>query len=462
MFKSLKKDSLNVKIWLYLIFFSFSILLFIWLFQIIFLNAYYESAKSKEIDQVVETLKTKFNNKESFINMLDSLTYNNTLCVQIEVEDIITYTSGTNNRNCASLDILKKYKTTFKKSELKEQNYKILNPTYKDKILIKAVKLNNNTYMYINTQLEPLDSTVTILKSQFIYVTVLVLFLSFLLALLISKQLSKPIEKITQKSKLLANGYTEIQFNTNTGIDEINELSKALNYASSEIAKTNELRRDLMANVSHDLKTPLTMIKAYSEMIRDISYKDQEKMNSNLKTIIDETDRLNLLVEDILTLTKLESKTIKLDKTELNLNDLIKDILSRYHIFENYNFIFETDKEYKVKADKKRLEQVFYNLINNAINYTGKDKTVKIKLTDLNKYLKVEVIDTGKGIKKEDLDKIWDKYYTSNKNHKRAVAGTGIGLSIVKNILELHNYKYGVKSSKKGTSFYFLIKKLNK
>ena len=112
-----------------------------------------------------------------------------------------------------------------------------------------------------------------------------------------------------------------------------------------------------------------------------------------------------------------------------------------------------------VKADKKRLEQVFYNLINNALNYTGKDNTITINLKEKGLFIEVEVIDTGKGIKKEELDKIWDKYYTTTKNHKRAKAGTGIGLSIVKNILELHNYEYGVKTSPKGTNFFFLIKK---
>lgn len=459
MFQKFNKENLNVKVWLYLILFSFSILVFIWLFQIMFLNSYYESAKSKEIDQVVKELETKYNNNETFISMLDTLTYKNNMCVEIEVEDIVTYTSGSNNRNCANINILKKYKNVFKASDKDEENYKILNPLYKDKILIKAVKLNENTFMYINTQLEPLDSTVSILKNQFIFVTCLVLFLSFLLALLISRKLSKPIEKITEKSKLLANGNMEVKFNTDTGIAELNQLAISLNYASSEIAKTNELRRDLMANVSHDLKTPLTMIKAYSEMIRDITYKDHEKMNNNLKTIIDETDRLNLLVEDILTLTKLESNTIRLEKQKLNLNDLIKSIISRYKIFNEYKLIFNADKDYTIYADKKRIEQVFYNLINNAINYTGKDNKVFINLIDLDKYIKVEVTDTGNGIKPEDMDKIWDKYYTTNKNHKRAVAGTGIGLSIVKNILELHNYKYGVKSSEKGTTFYFLIKK---
>ena len=113
-----------------------------------------------------------------------------------------------------------------------------------------------------------------------------------------------------------------------------------------------------------------------------------------------------------------------------------------------------------VKADKKRISQVIYNLINNAINYTGDDLTVTIKITENIKDCKVEIIDTGKGIEEKDLPNIWNRYYKKEKNHKRNVVGTGLGLSIVKNILEQHNFKYGVNSIKdKGTTFYFQVKK---
>ena len=121
--------------------------------------------------------------------------------------------------------------------------------------------------------------------------------------------------------------------------------------------------------------------------------------------------------------------------------------------------MFNSDNEYVVKADRKRLEQVIYNLINNAVNYTGKDKQVTVNLKSKKNTIIFEVIDTGKGIKKEDIDYIWDKYYKSDKSYHRVTVGTGLGLSIVKNILEMHNFKYGVETSKKGTKFYFEIPK---
>ena len=219
-----------------------------------------------------------------------------------------------------------------------------------------------------------------------------------------------------------------------------------------------------MSNVSHDLKTPLTMIKAYAEMVRDISYKDKNKREESLNIIIEEVDRLNLLVGDILELSSMQSNMTKLNKENFDLIELINTILNRYKIYtvtEDYIFKFNCNKDkIIINADKKKMEQVIYNLINNAINYTGSDNTVTIKVTESWKNIKVEIIDTGKGIKKEDINHIWDKYYKSEKKHKRNMIGTGIGLSIVKNIFVLHNYEYGVISKKdKGSTFYFYIKK---
>ena len=214
--------------------------------------------------------------------------------------------------------------------------------------------------------------------------------------------------------------------------------------------------------MSHDLKTPLTLIKANAEMVKDLTYSNEEKREANLNVIIKETDRLNMLVEDILDLSKAQSKTMKLEIKRLNLNNLMESILTRYKVLEerdNYKINFNYDKEYVVKADIKRLEQVIYNLINNAINYTGKNKIVNVNLVDKNNCVRVEVKDTGKGIDKEELKYIWDKYYKADKSFHRLTVGTGLGLSIVKNLLELHNFKYGVESSKKGTNFYFDIPK---
>ena len=184
-----------------------------------------------------------------------------------------------------------------------------------------------------------------------------------------------------------------------------------------------------------------------------------------MNIIIEETDRLNVLVSDILDLSKLQSSTYELKIEEFDLNELIRNIIKRFYILidsDGYEFIYTNDKEIKVKADKKRIEQVIYNLLNNAVNYTGEDKKIYINVTDEKKKVLVEIRDTGKGIDKEEIKYIWNKYYHNEKKHKRNAFGTGLGLSIVKTILESHNYKYGVKSVKNhGTTFYFEIDKKN-
>ena len=231
--------------------------------------------------------------------------------------------------------------------------------------------------------------------------------------------------------------------------------------ARSKLSKIESLKNDLMANVGHDLKTPLTMIKAYAEMTRDFKNLPLNKRSENMGIIIEETDRLNNLVEDILDLSKIQSNAYKLKIEKVNLDEIIKNIIKRYYILidnEGYEFIYNNNEPIIVKADKKRIEQVIYNLINNAINYTGKDKRVYIDIKKEKKKVIVEIRDTGKGIDENDIKYIWNRYYYNEKKHKRNAIGTGLGLSIVKTILESHNYKYGVSSIKgKGSTFFFEI-----
>ena len=257
----------------------------------------------------------------------------------------------------------------------------------------------------------------------------------------------------------MAKGDLDTPFVVNENIKEIKELADTLNYTKEELSKINETRKDLLANVSHDLKTPLTMIKAYAEMSRDLNKDNAEKREENLNIIIEETERLNLLVNDILELSKNESNMNELIIERFNINNEIESIIHRFDYLkeqEGYNFIFNYNKKYEILGDKNKINQVIYNLIINAVNYTGKDKKVIINLKEKKKKLRIEITDTGKGISPSEIDKIWEKYYKSEKNHKRNKIGTGLGLSIVKSILIKHNFNYGVKSTiNKGTTFYF-------
>jgi len=457
----MKKNSFKFYLFLSLIVFSFLILFIFWFFQITFLNGYYKYFKKNDMIATSKEVINSYKSNNNY-NELNMIAYKNNICIEIIGDSGIVYASGASN-SCILLDSkgIKKNKAKFISSNEKTISFTAYNYSYNDELLIYGEKLSDGSIIFISTPLRIMGSILNIIQKEFIYCSVVIIIVSLIAAYFLSRKFSSPITRITEESKKLSRGNYDVKFKEST-IEEISELADTLNNTALELSKTDNLRRELLANVSHDLKTPLTLIKANAEMVKDLTYANEEKRNKNLDVIIKETDRLNMLVEDILDLSRAQSKTMKLELKRLSLNELIESILTRYEVLKEksgYKIVFNSDNEYVVKADRKRLEQVIYNLINNAVNYTGKDKQVTVNLKSKKNTIIFEVIDTGKGIKKEDIDYIWDKYYKSDKSYHRVTVGTGLGLSIVKNILEMHNFKYGVETSKKGTKFYFEIPK---
>ncbi len=455
------KNKLATKIFMYLAIFSLFILIFLFFFQVIFIDTFYEWTKTRTIKNLSKDILVT-ENDTSLYDKLDKVSYKENVCIELTNSNGDNlYSSYGNNCRLRSRTI----KRNFINSNKESKTYNLVNNFTKEKSIMSATKLSNNLYIFISTSLIPLDSTINIIEQQLIVVSIVVLLLSIVVAYFISKRLSLPITKISKAAKLISKGKLKTKFETTSDIKELVDLTNALNDMKDELSKTEELQKDLMANVSHDLKTPLTMIKAYAELILDININDKEKCKNNLNTIIEEVNRLNTLVNDILALTKVENDLDKLDISSFDLIKLIEKIVKQHNIYVikdgfSIEFIHNNIKELVIDADKKKIEQVIYNLLNNALNYTGEDKKVIIKVVEDDKDYTIMVIDSGKGIDKKELDHIFDRYYRSKKNHKRYVYGTGLGLSIVKNILLLHNYEYGVTSKKnKGTTFYFKIKK---
>ncbi len=455
------KNKLATKIFMYLAIFSLFILIFLFFFQVIFIDTFYEWTKTRTIKNLSKDILIT-EKDTSLYDKLDRVSYKENVCIELTNSNGDNlYSSYGNNCRLRSKTIKKKFILSNKETN----TYNLVNNFTKEKSIMSATKLSNNLYIFISTSLIPLDSTINIIEQQLIVVSIVVLFLSIVVAYFISKRLSLPIIKISKAAKLISKGKLKTKFETTSDIKELVDLTNALNDMKDELSKTEELQKDLMANVSHDLKTPLTMIKAYAELILDININDKEKCKNNLTIIIEEVNRLNTLVNDILALTKVENDLDKLDISSFDLIKLIEKIVKQHNIYVikdgfNIEFIHDDIKELVIDVDKKKIEQVIYNLLNNALNYTGEDKKVIIKVEENDKDYTIMVIDSGKGIDKKEIDHIFDRYYRSKKNHKRYVYGTGLGLSIVKNILLLHNFDYGVTSKKnKGTTFYFKIKK---
>lgn len=454
-----KIKGIEFKTLVFILCFNIGIILILWLCEGIIFNVFYRNYQINRLNDIVEEFN--FSNKDTYI-LAEKLAYDNEVCISVIDNNNISFNFNTMQKGCLLNKNDKKIKNKIEKfirSKSDSDYYNIINTKTNTKGMLYAFR-SNNKYVFVYSNLENISNFINLFRGQFIYFVLLVILCSIVVSFFLANKITKPIREITNKAKRLGEGKYDTIFPKN-GILEIEELSKTLEDVQKELNKNDEIKRDLMANVSHDLKTPLTMIKAYAEMIRDISYKDHDKMNEHLNIIMEESDRLTVLVNDILELSKVQSESFMYNYEEYNLVKEIKNIIKTYSFIketEQYKFVLELPKKAMIKADKNKINQVIYNLLNNAINYTGDDKVVKIRLTkEENSYL-IEIIDTGKGIKKEEIPYIWDKYYKNDKNHKRNVVSTGLGLSIVKEILSKHNFEYGVTSKvNKGSTFYFRI-----
>lgn len=323
-------------------------------------------------------------------------------------------------------------------------------------------KHNPQAYVFICNYSQPIGTTVNIFVRQFFFVGLIMIVLTVFMSMLFSNKISEPIIRINKSAKELPQG----KFSTDIGKNdyaEIKQLASTLTSASKEIAKSDDLRRELMSNISHDLRTPLTMIKAYAEMIRDLSGDNPEKRERHLKIIIDETDRLSSLVTDILDLSRVQAGVAEMNLETFDFSHRISKVISRFDILkENDGIVIDLQAEngIMITADITKLEQVVYNLINNAVTYVGSDNTVIVRLfRKENGMTRFEVKDHGEGISAENLPYIWDRYYKvshGDSTHKRAKMGSGIGLSIVKSVLEQHRFAFGAESEEgKGSTFWF-------
>ncbi len=333
-------------------------------------------------------------------------------------------------------------------------------------VFLRSFTIGSERYtIYLNSVMTPVGTTVTALGLMLGALSVLLLIAATLLALYLSKKIADPICKTAEAAGTLSNGAFDADFSACAGkrpYREIKELTETLDKAEAELGKTETLRRELIANVSHDLRTPLTLISGYSEMMRDFP---DEVNSENLQTIVDECGRLSSLVEDMLEISKLQSGTLTLDKESFDPGVEIEAGVGNYNRLlshEGYKIHFERDpgESAEIVADKRLVMQAFYNLLNNALTYTGSDHAVFVSEIVKENAVRVEVRDTGAGIPKEDLPTIWERYYKVDSEHKRSARGTGLGLSIVRNVVDLHGGKYGVRSKLgAGSTFWFEIPK---
>lgn len=327
---------------------------------------------------------------------------------------------------------------------------------------VRLVTVQGEEWVFIlESVLTPVDATVDTLRIQLIYISCATVLLSLLMAWILSRGISRSLIRVNVTARELARANYDVVFEEGD-YREIAELSETLNFAAGELGKTERFQRELLANVSHDLRTPLTMITAYGEMLRDFP---DENTPENVQVIIEEARRLTLLVNDLLDMSRLRAGTLTLSRESYSFTQSVRETVARFMAMlrqEGYEIVFicGQGEDAVVNADKEKLGQVIYNLIGNAVNYTGEDKRVTVRQLCRGDRVRLEITDTGEGIPEEELPYIWERYYKVESYHKRAVSGTGLGLSIVKSILKLHGAEYGAESRVgTGSTFWFEIRR---
>ena len=458
---SRKPQKLKYGMWMYFLLFTVLVLGCVWGFQMLFVESYYQNMKLNEMYSYGRTLRAAENEYS------DAYYEESVKCKEVGMNVYVVDRYGENVSSTGgykpdvdTLDLLRTIMSDYAKSsrdevcKLKDTGRSADNYFY----YVGQMSYDNNRYLVLISRHAMLTEVMRIIRWQFLIITGIVLIIGFFLAWYVASKLSKPISEMSVTAKRWANGDESAVFEPASNYSEITELADALNYAKEGISKSGTLQRDLLANVSHDLRTPLTMIKAYAEMIKDISGDNKQKRDKHTGVIIEEADRLTMLVNDILNLSKLQSSVDELELKEINLSELTERVIGRFSDFvENRGYKIEDNvaPDLLTVADEKKIEQVIYNLLGNSINYTGEDKTVKVYLTAENDKILLEIIDSGKGISEEKLATIWERYYRFSETNTRPVKGTGLGLSIVKAILDSHGLKFGVRSKKDcGSNFY--------
>jgi len=461
-----RQISIKLKIFFYLIGFCVLLLLILWLFQIILLNSFYKQIKLSQIKR--ETASIEYYIRENDMEKLTEVIMQEDLYVEIWRDRFGTVlTGGTYSGVQTKLTYEQKESILIQAKDnggtlIKHYLGKPLGQRYTQESILYTVLVpgsdGTEALLMVSAVISPVDATVDTLRVQLFYISTIMLALSVGLAILIARRVSAPIEKLNRSALELGAGNYDVEFH-GEGYREIKALSDTLNHAAGELGNTEKLRQELIANVSHDLRTPLTLITGYGEMIRDLP---GENTSENMQVIIDESKRLTSLVNNLLDLSRLQSGTQKIRRELFSLTTTTRDIIRRVFKFsrkDGHEILFEQDQEVSVYGDPDRISQVIYNLLINAVTHTGASRQVIVRQMLENGRVTLLVIDQGEGIPAEDLPHIWDRYYRVDKVHKRAVAGSGLGLSIVKAVLEQHpDVEFGVESTVgQGSTFWFSL-----
>lgn len=480
------KIKIHTKIFACFLLFSGVIVALLWLFQVVFLDSVYKAVKIAEVKSAMKTVMSAVNHpklEDTVLRIADTRGINITIygadgsvaagsrrgnvthkqtdeyekLLRLASEnggEYFTYPDNTSDES-EPMPMSIQFELPANQSEkprMPAQIFLSRRPTD-----IFYCKVAGDMLITLRGRISPVDATANTLKIELCVITAVILLFGVTISFLIARHVARPLISLNESAKQLSRGRYDAVF-PQDGYLEVMELSETLTQAQSDLSKVDELRRELLANVSHDLRTPLTLITGYAEAMRDLP---GENNPENAQIIVEEAQRLSRLVTEVLDLSKLQSGAVPLNMERFNLTECVRGIVTRLSEFvrsDGYTVDFQYDRDADVTADENSLSQALYNLITNAVNFTGADKRVTVRQTVTDESVTIEVEDSGAGIPEEEMRHIWERYYRTGGKHKRAIIGSGIGLSIVKSVMEQHGAKtdYGVKPAQDHGSIFWL------
>ena len=456
-----KTNSFRKKLLSWFMFFTVVIFTVLWLLQTVFLQKFYNGMIIRNTVKVADKISTESQSSD-ITSYIDDISRSNSILVFVtDTDGNILYSSDEYKKGHKFKDerLEMPYngngkEMRFHYRELPENYTEFLSAVnasdsgeaelQNDDIyvygrLIDFYGSDEKAVLYVGTTLNAVGSTARIIRIQLIWVTLLSIIIAFVLALFMSKSFSKPVSQLNEKAHKLGEKDNDAEFSEGF-CTELDELNKTLDTTSEKLKKNREFQNELLANVSHDLRTPLTMIKGYAEMIRDISREDEKQCAEDVAVIVEETDRLTALVNEILEYSELQMSDSEAVMNDVDLSETVASVADSFgKLYSKDGYVFERNiaDDIHIKGNVSRLQRAIYNLLDNAVRHAGEDKWIGITLRTDNDKAIIEISDHGSGIAPEELEHIWDRYYTKRQRSGKGVSG--LGLAIVKQIVSQHN-----------------------
>ena len=464
------------------------IILSLVLINSIVLENFYIYSKTATIKQVYQKVNDYYNTENTNVDLeteLKKIAYKNNFDILIKTDtNLIIFTS---DREFLSSTYILKDINEIKSKNIEENETKINVKVTTDEVnnvsyMFLTGILDNGYVLYIRMPISPIEESVKISNTVLLMIGGITLVVAGIIASFISRKFTNPILQLND----IANKMAKLDFSKKYRItdteDEINELGRSINTMSDKLeatikelqknnielekdieekSKIDEMRKQFISDVSHELKTPIALIQGYAEGLIENVNSDEESRKFYAEVILDETNKMDKLVKQLLELMKLEYGKREFDNEKFNINELINEVLRKCSVMineKNIKVYFENKEPIYVYADEFYMDQIITNYLTNAIKHAEeveKENKIEIKVEKVSNKIRVSVFNTGENIPEEDLQRIWGRFYKLDSSRNRQDGGSGIGLALVKAIMNNYQNEYGVENKKNGVEFYF-------